>query len=297
MASEPLYRIHAGTGRTDARSLCLQPDSVLLEHFIAHQDPEAFEVLVARHGSRVLRVCRQVLGSSSEAEDVFQATFMLLVRKAGSIRNRDSLGHWLHGVAHRLAVRCRARSARRRNLEQMAPLRIAEGTAETEVDVQELRRAMHEEIDRLPPRLRDPILLCYLEGRTNVEAARLLGCPPSTLKERLARGREVLQNRLARRGLALTSLLLLLLLPREAPAEDVPLRLVEKAKNALKRRPRGRSRPGPGSTPEQGPRLFVIAITASTILAFGTALALASPTKGQGAWLGRMIDAAKNSCH
>ncbi len=154
-----------------------------------------------------------------------------------------------------------------------------------------------EEIDRLPARLREPILLCYLEGRTNEEAARLLGCPTSTLKERLTRGRELLRNRLARRGLALTTLLLLLLLPGQAPAETVPPWLVRETVEAVRRRPKRtwnfNFRGGPGGSPN----LLLIAITATTILALGTAVALASPTPRRGTWFSWMIESARNACH
>jgi RNA polymerase sigma factor (sigma-70 family) len=297
MTRETVAEIRTRAGDGAGSFLSLQPDAQLLEIFVADRDSAAFEVLVTRHGPRVLRVCRQVLGRSPDAEDAFQATFLLLARKACSIRNRASLGHWLHGVAHRLAIRSRADAARRRNLEIKAPVRSDDGPVEADVDVDELRLALHEEIDRLPARLREPVLLCYLEGRTNEEAARLLGCPTSTLKERLARSREVLRSRLARRGLALSTLLLLLLLPARAPAEAVPPRLLQETVDTMRRRSRRHWRFRAGGEFGEGPRMLFIAIVASMTLALGAVVALAAPTPRRGTWLASLIEPVRRACH
>lgn len=208
--------------------LAALPDEHLLGIFVAQGDERAFEAIVVRHGPRVLGVCRQVLRRPHDVEDIFQATFLLLARKAGTIRERGSLGHWLHGVAHRLAVRTKMKISRRVVFErerQGEPMPAA--GSEGEVERGEVRRIVHEEIDRLPERFREPILLCYLEGLTNDAAARHLGCPSSTLKERLGRGREILHGRLAKRGLAVSVALLMMLLPGRVDAGDVPRRLLE----------------------------------------------------------------------
>ena len=148
----------------------------------------------------VLRACRGILRDDHEAMDAFQATFLVLVRKGRSLWVRDSLGPWLHRVACRAAGRARSRGRRRRALERglaEAARRQAGGD-----DRDDLAAAVHEELDRLPDRYRVPIVLCDLEGRTCEEAARHLGCPIGTIGSRLARGRERLRDRLARRGLA-----------------------------------------------------------------------------------------------
>ena len=141
-------------------------DGELLGSFVENRDAKAFEVLMTRHGPRVLRVCRQVLGSSQDAEDAFQSTFLLLAGKAGSIQKGDSLGHWLHGAAHRIAVRSRVDATRRRRRESK-PRQTSEESEPAKVETDEVLRILHEEIDRLPAWLRDPIRLCYLEGITN----------------------------------------------------------------------------------------------------------------------------------
>lgn len=286
-----VVRQHDGS-QTDRR-LDLTPDAQLLGAFIADRDSDAFETLVARHGPRVLRVCRQVLGRSHDAEDAFQATFLLLARKAGSIRNGGSVGAWLQGAAHRIAVRSRVNARRRQLCESKAPGRNGD-SVEDHVEIQELRRALHEEIDRLPRRLRDPMLLCYLDGRANAEAARLLHCPTSTVKERLSRAREVLRHRLARRGLALSGLLLCLLLGGPATAEEVPPALVRSTVRAVQARRRpwylGGSAGGP-------PRAGFIAVSVLVLLTSAVALALALPPPRRGTWLFWLIEAARNACH
>jgi RNA polymerase sigma factor (sigma-70 family) len=273
-------------------------DAELLGRYLDGQDPEAFEAMLARHGPRVLRVCRQVLGRSADAEDAFQSTFLLLARKAGSIRRRESLGHWLHGVAHRVAVRSRANARRREARERVLPIRPDGPPPGAETDLDELRQALHEEIDRLPERLRRPILLCYLEGRTTADAARLVGCPASTLKERLSTGREQLRRRLSRRGLTLTALLLMLLLmPGRTPADEVPPRLLAEAlrKAPGPRRP-GRGR-GVGPPAPLGRRLLVASAVAAILLGVGVAAVLAAPTPRRGTWLFWFLEAARKFCH
>jgi RNA polymerase sigma factor (sigma-70 family) len=177
-------------------------DGQLLERFATSRGEPAelaFAILVERHGPMVLRACRGILRDDHEAMDAFQATFLILVRKGQSLWIRDSLGPWLHRVACRAAARARAEAARRRALERrLATVALHETVRD---DQEGLVTAVHEELDRLPDRYRAPIVFCDLEGRTCEEAARYLGCPIGTIGSRLARGREKLRGRLARRGL------------------------------------------------------------------------------------------------
>lgn len=273
-------------------------DEQLLTSYIARREEAVFETLVRRHSARVMGVCRQVLGRTHDAEDAFQATFLVLAEKAGRVAKRESLGPWLHGVAHRIAVRCRSKAARWKGVEWGD----IDSSATVREDVDEMnlaeqRRILHEEIDRLSERLRRPILLCYLEGRSNDEAARLVGCPPSTLKERLTRAREILRGRLTRRGLALTALVLLLLMPPTASASHVPPRLLDAtvaAAQPVHRRKRWVSRPA-GS---RGPvRIAAIVAIALAIVVAVAVVALVSPTPARGSWLGLFLEAARNACH
>lgn len=271
-------------------------DGELLGSYVENRDAKSFEILVSRHGPRVWRVCRQVLGHTQDAEDAFQSTFLLLAGKADSIRKGDSLGHWLHGAAHRIAVRSRLNATRRRVRENRVRPTPDRSTG-PDVDADEVHRALHEEIDRLPTRLREPIRLCYLDGMTNIEAARLLGCPPSTLKERLASGRDRLRRGLDRRGLTTVPMLLLLRLPDRTRRETPPAPLVRATINAARqhREPLWQGPiPGLRGSP---PRLGVIASTATTLLALGASLILLLPTPPRGTWLAWLIEAARKACH
>jgi RNA polymerase sigma factor (sigma-70 family) len=182
-------------------------DQDLLRRFTSEQQPAAFEALLQRYGGLVLGVCRRVLANRQDAEDAFQATFLVLARAAGSIRNQESLGSWLYGVAYRVAAKARLRSARRLRHEANAPVRDT-ADALAEVTGRELVGVLDEELGRLGERLRAPLVLCYLEGKTRDEAARELGWSLSTLQRRLEEGRERLRGRLARRGLTLPAVLL-----------------------------------------------------------------------------------------
>ena len=175
-------------------------DQDLLRRFLSERDEAAFEALLRRHGAMVLDVCRGVLGNDADAEDAFQATFLILARKAESIRKVSSLACWLHGVAYRTALRARADSARRQRHEARAPQRSTTPDAE-ELTWGEIRQVVHEELDRLPERHRAALVLCYLQGKTQDEAAVQLGLPKGTLKGYLERGRARLRARLVSRGL------------------------------------------------------------------------------------------------
>ena len=192
----------------------------LLERFATGRDPGAFGALVERFGPMVLGLCRRMLDDPHDVEDAFQATFLLLVRKASSIRDGEQLGPWLYGVARRVAIRARAQSHRRRlrehaNIESLALVEAPAG----DPDQVALRWVLDEEIGRLPEKYRFPIVLCYLEGLTHEEAAHRLRCPVGTVHTRMAWARARLRHRLDRRGLALaTSPLGLALAPDVVPA-------------------------------------------------------------------------------
>jgi RNA polymerase sigma factor (sigma-70 family) len=177
-------------------------DGELLERFAAREGEVAelaFAVLIERHGPMVLRTCLQALGDLHEAEDALQATFLVLARRARSFRVRGSLAPWLHEVARRTASRLRTSAARRRRHECKAAALAGSAVCDRLHD--DLGRALHDELGRLPPRYRVPLVLCYLEGLTAEQAARELGWPAGTVRSRLARGRERLRARLIRRGL------------------------------------------------------------------------------------------------
>ena len=182
-------------------------DGQLLERFTTQTGDAselAFAALVERHGRMVLRVCRNTLHNPHDAQDAFQATFLVLVKKARSLWVRDSLGPWLHRVAYRVAARARASTARRREHER----RIAEMRPILNRDENvsaDIAAVVHREIDRLPERHRIPLVLCDLEGRTHEQAARHLGLPVGTIKSRLGRARELLRQRLSRRGLGMSA--------------------------------------------------------------------------------------------
>jgi RNA polymerase sigma factor (sigma-70 family) len=179
-------------------------DGRLLERFATRHDEAAFVALMRRHGPMVLGVCRRVLFDSNDADDAFQATFLVLVRKAGSLGQPELLGNWLYGVAYRTAVRVRDQAAARRRHERHAMQEFAAPPAE-DVAWRELRSLLDEELNRLPERYRRPFVLCQLEGLTNEEAARRLGCPKGTVLSRLSRAREQLRRGLERRGVTLTT--------------------------------------------------------------------------------------------
>jgi polysaccharide biosynthesis/export protein len=183
-------------------------DRELLEQFAGRRDASseaAFEVLVLRHGPMVLRVCRNVLGDSTDAEDAFQATFLVLVRRSGSIRRLESLGSWLYGVACRVAARARVEASRRRAVERLGALRLVQPVAPSDADGPdraEFGAVIQEEVRRLPEKHRAVVALCYWQGLTQEEAAAQLGCPLGTVRSRLARARSRLHRRLTHRGLA-----------------------------------------------------------------------------------------------
>src|SRR5262245_24272019 len=175
-------------------------DAELLRRFLAVRDEAAFEVLVWRHSPAVLGVCRRVLRGGPETEDAFQATFLALVREAKTVGRRGAVGGWLYRVAWRAALR--AKAARRARDGRPVP-EPAAAPADHDPLAREARAVIGEEVGRLPARYREPVVLCYLQGKTNEEAAREIGCPKGTVLSRLAWARERLRLRLTRRGVTL----------------------------------------------------------------------------------------------
>ncbi len=205
------------------------PDRQLLEQFALRHDQAAFEALLRRHGPLVMGVCRRVLQNGPDAEDAFQATFLVLARKASSIRKKESVGSWLYQTAYHLAVQARATVSARRRRERDASVchgcdshATASADVLDQVSARELLSALDEELQRLPERHRVPLVLCYLEGKTRDEAARQLGWSLGTLKRRLEQGRERMRSRLVRRGLALSAALLTTGLTQGTATATVP---------------------------------------------------------------------------
>jgi polysaccharide export outer membrane protein len=196
---EALYETGTAGGLTDRQ---------LLERFMFERDRSAeaaFEMLVCRHGPMVLRVCHNVLGDATDAQDAFQATFLVLVRRCRTIRQLESIGGWLYGVACRVAARARVEAARRRAAERRGGLRIVEAVENGQVVDHgdgEFGLVVQEEVRRLPENYRAVVALCYWEGLTQEQAAAQLGCPLGTVRSRMARARKILHRRLTRRGAA-----------------------------------------------------------------------------------------------
>jgi RNA polymerase sigma factor (sigma-70 family) len=215
---ESLFRLGVVTGLSDGQ---------LLERFTARSDEAgqiAFEAIVRRHGPMVLGVCRRVLGHEQAAEDAFQATFMVLALKAPAVRSGESLGPWLHSVAVRVARRALATS--RRDQPEGLPAQEPVDTRKEDPDLAELAAVIDEEVRRLPDRYRLPVVLCYMEGQTQEEAARTLGWTKGTVSGRLARAKDLLRHRLTRRGLAPTAGIVGAALATETASAAVPVSLL-----------------------------------------------------------------------
>src|SRR5262245_18642039 len=218
MALRHIRRLIVAEGTSDLA------DAELLGRFVAQKDESAFAALLGRHGPMVLGVCRRLLPNPEDAEDAFQVTFLILVRKAGSIRAGESVGSWLHGTAHRTALEARRAAARRHKHETRAA-EMARAMTAPPLSWGEVQAVIDDEILRLPERYRVPFVLCCLEGESIDAAARRLGCPPGTLASRLARAREEDRKRPRRRGLSASACLRVLALTRGGLGAVVPTAL------------------------------------------------------------------------
>jgi RNA polymerase sigma factor (sigma-70 family) len=193
------------------------PDGQLLESFLKHRDEIAFTQLVKRHGPMVLGVCARIIGNVHDAEDAFQAVFLVLARRAGSIVPRDMVGNWLYGVAYRTALQARGQLARRQTRERQVT-EMPHPTVAAEVDFDALHQALDTELDRLPEKYRVPVVLCDLEGRSRKDVAGQLKIPEGTLSSRLATARTLLARRLTRHGIVLSGPALAVALTQPAVA-------------------------------------------------------------------------------
>jgi RNA polymerase sigma factor (sigma-70 family) len=194
----------------------LKDDQLLARFFRGHEDA-AFAALVGRYGPLVFGVCRRILSDPNDADDAFQATFLVLVRKGATLRDPGKLANWLYGVAYRTARKLRAKAAQRTKSERQAGEMPTKSDFH-EMKYDELQAILDEEISQLPEKYALPLVLCYLEGKTNAQAAAQLGWPEGSISRRLSRAREILRSRLARRGLAMSVALIAAVFARPATA-------------------------------------------------------------------------------
>jgi RNA polymerase sigma factor (sigma-70 family) len=257
-------------------------DAELLECFIARYDQDAFAALVKRHGPMVLGVCRRILGNEADAEDAFQATFLVLVRKAASVRPRGMVGNWLYGVAQSTALKARAMSTKRVVKEREAAVRSRpEVAAETS---EQLHALLDEELKILPDMYRAVIVLCDLEGKSIKETAQQIGCPQGTVGTRLARGRSLLAKRLARHGFTLSGGVIATMISQNAATAGVPSLLMNSTVQAATLTAAGQTAyPGVISTKVAALTEGVLKTMLLTKLKIATAVLLMAATIGAGA--------------
>ena len=196
-------------------------DGQLLDSYIASREEAAFAALVHRHGGMVWGVCRRILASHHDAEDAFQATFLVLVRKAASIVSKEKVANWLYGVAHQTALKARATTARRRGREKEVTA-MPEPALQQQELWDDLLPLLDQELSRLPEKYRAVIVVCDLEGKTRKEAARHFNLPEGTVATRLATARTMLARRLARHGAAVSGGALGVMLAQNAASANVP---------------------------------------------------------------------------
>ncbi len=183
-------------------------DEELLARFFKTSEEGAFSTLVSRYGSLVYGVCKRVLGNATDAEDAFQATFLVLVKKGAKLQQPGRLANWLYGVAFRTASHVRSKRAQRARVEREASAMPATKSDLADMNYEQLWNVLDEEINQLPPKYALPLVLCYLEGKTNAEAATQLGWPEGSMSRRLSRAKDLLRSRLSKRGMAMSVVLL-----------------------------------------------------------------------------------------
>src|SRR5262245_10792310 len=237
MQTQPLNRLLGQVRKTLAAHH--EDDADLLARYREARDPHALDALVRKYAPLVLAACRKVL-PDADADDVFQATFLILMRDARSIRRDQSVGSWLYGVAHRLALQARSNRARRSRIE--GKVRSKREDVPPDLSWREACAAVHEELDRLPDGYRLPLLLCYLEGKSRDEAAAELGWTLNRVRGQLERGRLRLRTRLERRGIALPAGLLAAVAGNSVSAGAPPAQLVQSALRATAGRPSAAAR-------------------------------------------------------
>jgi RNA polymerase sigma factor (sigma-70 family) len=229
-------------------------DAVLLCEYAAHGDADSFAEVVDRYGRMVLGVGKRVLGSQADAEDVFQATFMVLARKAGQLNDRAPLGHWLYRVAFRIAMKMRIQNARRRDHEKAVAAQVETPRAPMAVDsIDDLRPVFDEELSHLPRGYRALIVLCHLEGKSHQEAARALGWRPGSVSYRIGRAREMLRDRLARRGVCVSVVFLAAFMAGAAEGSGVPMALRKRTMEAVRSAGKLPLRPNPSGVQKPVP--------------------------------------------
>ncbi|MGE3804213.1 MAG: sigma-70 family RNA polymerase sigma factor, partial [Gemmataceae bacterium] len=206
-------------------------DGELLEQFVRRQDSAAFELLMQRHGPMVLNVCRKLLRDPHDADDAYQAVFLVLVRRAASLEKRPYLGGWLYQVAQRTGLKARMLAARRHERHQPLDDQQA-GSEVVSMHDADTHSVLSEELSRLPEKYRAPLVFCYLQGKSTEEAAQRMGCPRGTILWRLSRGRDLLRERLNRRGVALTATAVTAALTEQTASAGVPAALAESTARA-----------------------------------------------------------------
>ncbi len=273
--SDPLLRFLHHLAATEGTSQL--SDRELLDRFVASRDETALTALMKRHGPLVLGTCRRLLPNSADAEDVFQATWLVLIRKAATLPWRNSIAGFLHEVAHNLAVNVRVAAVRRRDRERQARS-APPADPLAEITGRELLAVLDEELARLPDKYRSVLLLCYLEGQSREEVARQLRCPLATLKSRLQRGRDLLRAALARRGLTLSATLLAAALTEKTLRAALPEQLVQTTLRAAALAAAGQMSAGVISAPVaaliQGATQAMFVSKLKVGLAFGLAFGL-----------------------
>jgi RNA polymerase sigma factor (sigma-70 family) len=213
----PAVAVPPRNNSTEPSELRGLKDDELLARFFQGREDAAFATLVERYGPLVFGVCRRILSDPNDADDAFQATFLVLVRKGGTLRDPGKLANWLYGVAYRTARKVKAKAALRTKSERQA-VEMPSKSDFHDMTYDELQAILDEEISQLPEKYALPLVLCYLEGKTNAQAAAQLGWPEGSISRRLSRARELLRSRLARRGLAMSVALIAAVFSRPAGA-------------------------------------------------------------------------------